>query len=149
MIHPRHILVVCCLVRNAANDILLVHHKERGWELPQGGVEEGEDIVSAIHREVIEESGVTIKSARLAVIWSKVSDPSAIIHGFIADYSAGDLKPSDETPEVAWFDEEQARTMIEHPVNHDRLCDLIGFSGVVDFYCYATGPYRRIPNIVE
>ena len=41
-----------------------------------GQVEEGEDIVSSIKREVIEESGIDIKIKRLSAVYSGVSEPS-------------------------------------------------------------------------
>ena len=74
MPHPKHILVVSCLVQNSAGSVLLVKHKIRGWELPQGRVEEGEALIDALHREVLEETGVTITRPKLATIWSKLTE---------------------------------------------------------------------------
>ncbi|PLX98565.1 MAG: NUDIX hydrolase [Desulfuromonas sp.] len=148
MPHPKHILVVSCLVRNRENAILCVKHKNRGWEMPQGRVEEGEALIDALHREVHEETGMTIADPRLAVIWSKLSEPAALIHGFVAAVGGGDLTPSDETPEVAWLSEPAARERITHPVNRDRLHDLLAAEGrdggAVRFYSYTKRPYRRI-----
>ena len=145
MSHPRHILVVSCLVRNPDQTLLAVRHHLRGWELPQGRVEEGEDILTALHREVQEETGVSITVPRVAAIWSKLSAPAAVIHGFVADYASGALAPSAETPEVAWLSKAEALRRCEHPVNRDRLKDLLAFKETVRFYSYTTGPYRRIP----
>jgi 8-oxo-dGTP diphosphatase len=141
-----HLLVVSCLVRNLRGEILLVRHNRRGWELPQGRVEEGESLLSALHREVREETGVSIESPRLAGIWSKLSGPSALIHGFLADYVGGELTPSMETPEVAWFSETAARGLAEHPVNVDRIQTLLNYNGTVCFFTYATGPYQLQPD---
>jgi len=144
MPHPRHIVVVSGLVRGPDNTILAVRHKIRGWELPQGRVEEGEDLLSALHREVLEESGVVIGTPQLAAIWSKLSEPAALIHGFLAEYVSGALAPSAETPEVAWLTEDQARSRFEHPVNRDRLIDLLQSDQDVRIYRYTTGPYRKL-----
>jgi 8-oxo-dGTP diphosphatase len=145
MDHPRHILVVSCLVRNAQGDILLVRHRKRGWELPQGRVEEGEGLLAALHREVLEETGVTIMAPVAAAVWSKLTAPAALIHGFVAEY-AGTPIPSAETPEVAWLPEAEARNRIEHPVNRDRLANLLSFDDRIRFYRYTTEPYRRLPD---
>lgn len=143
MSRPQHILVVSCLVRNPDKAILAVRHRLRGWELPQGHVEEGEALLTALHREVWEESGVSITAARMAAVWSKLSAPAAVIHGFVADYASGAPAPSAETPEVAWLSETEALSRFENPVNRDRLVDLLAFREIVRFYSYTTGPYRR------
>lgn len=140
--HPRHILVATCLVRNAAGEILLVRHHQRGWELPQGRVEEGEALLPALHREVLEETGIRIENPRLVNIWSKVSEPTAVIFCFHAAHSNGLPTPSEETPEVDWFDEKRARDRITHPVNRDRLLALLQAPGSPVFRSYMTNPYR-------
>ncbi len=142
MLQPKHILVVSCLIRNLENRLLLVKHHIRGWELPQGRVEEGEGLIFALSREALEETGVTISHAKLAVIWSKISAPSAMILCFTARYAYGELTPSDETPSVDWCTEEEAAQRITHPVNRDRINALLEFDGNLQFRSYATGPYR-------
>ncbi|HKI52088.1 MAG TPA: NUDIX hydrolase [Geothermobacteraceae bacterium] len=141
---PRHILVASCLVRNEANEILLVKHYQRDWELPQGRVENGEALLEGLHREVYEETGIRISAPRLATVWSKLSEPTAAIFCFCADYLSGELTPSEETPELNWFPEQQALAMITHPVNHDRVRALLSNPGVTEFMSYRTGPYLRV-----
>jgi 8-oxo-dGTP diphosphatase len=133
-------------VRNARRDILLVRHEKRGWELPQGRVEEGEALLAALHREVLEETGVTITAPQAAAVWSKLTAPPALIHGFVADFASGTPKPSTEPPEVAWFSERVALSRVDHPVTRDRLSDLLAFEGRVRFYSYTTTPYLRQPQ---
>ena len=45
---PLHSVVVGCLVRNEKNEVLLIRHQKRGWEIPQGRVEEGENLLDAL-----------------------------------------------------------------------------------------------------
>lgn len=142
--HPRHILVVSCLIRNDQKQILLVRHKKRGWELPQGRIEEGESLQTALHREVQEETGVKVHEPELALIWSKISAPAAKIFCFKSDYLSGELTTSDETPEVEWCSAEEAERRIDHQVNHDRLVTLLAHEGPLQFRSYTTGPYRVI-----
>ena len=138
----KHILVVSCLVRNVADQILLVRHRQRGWELPQGRVEEGEELLTALHREVLEESGIQLAVPRLAVIWSKLSEPGAVIFCFTAQYASGSPTVSEETPEVAWFDAGETLQQVSHPVNRDRLIALLEHEGDLQFRSYRTSPYR-------
>jgi len=142
MSQPRHVVVVSCMIRNAANEILMVKHHLRGWEIPQGRVEEREALIYALSREVLEESGVTICNAKPAIIWSKVSDPAAVIFCFTAQHSSGEPTPSEETPEVAWCPEAEVLQRITHPVNRDRIKALLEHDGGLQLRSYATGPYR-------
>ncbi len=139
---PKHIIVVSCLVRDAIEQVLLVRHHRRGWEMPQGKVEEGESLIEALRREVREETGVTIETGPLAAVWSKLSPPSALILGFLARYRSGELATSDECPEVGWFSAERALEQVTHPVNHDRLRTLLDFSGTIFYRSYTPDPYQ-------
>lgn len=103
-------------------------------------------MLAGLHREVHEETGVIIAAPRLAAIWSKCTSPSALIFGFIADYQSGELTESDETPAVAWCRADAATSRIEHPVNLDRLQELLDHSGPVSYLSYTTGPYCLTRN---
>lgn len=143
---PRHILVVGCVIRNDRGEVLLIRHHKRGWEIPQGRVEEGESLVDALHREVLEETGVRIDHGPLAGIWSKVTPPAALVLVFLGSYRSGELTPSDETPELGWFARDEALQMVTHPVTRDRLVTLLDHDGTTVFRSYATGPYRLLPQ---
>ncbi|WP_010097107.1 RNA deprotection pyrophosphohydrolase [Ornithinibacillus scapharcae] len=57
---PKHVWVIC----RYQDKWLLTKHKDRGLEFPGGKVEEGESAEEAAHREVMEETGGTIKTIR-------------------------------------------------------------------------------------
>ncbi len=141
MEHPKHIIVVGGLIRNDAGDILLIHHYKRGWEIPQGRVEEGEELMEAFHREVLEETGVEVAPLSLAAIASKVSPPSAVIFSFIARYAGGELRTSDESLEVKWVSETEALALVTHPVNRNRLETLLTAGEQTLFRSYSTSPF--------
>ncbi len=133
---PTHVVVVGALIRNDAREILLIRHPKRGWEIPQGRVEQGESLVDALHREVFEEAGVKINPGPLACVYSKVSPPTAVIFNFIAAYRSGALQTSEESLEVDWFSEQEALHVVTHPVNIERLQTLLNFSGTTLFRAY-------------
>ncbi len=142
MEHPRHVVVVGCLIRNRAGEVLLIRHPRRGWEIPQGRVEEGEDLIRAAHREVLEETGVEVSLGPLAAVWSMTASPASIIFNFLADYQGGELRPSEESLELGWFTAQEALRRVTHPVNLDRVKTLLGFSGSVVYRAYTPKPYQ-------
>lgn len=144
MEQPKHQVVAGCLVRNNSGELLLIRHHKRGWELPQGRVEEGESLTAGVCREVLEETGVEIELGALAAVYSKLTPPSAIIFNFLALYRAGEPTPSEESPEVGWFSPELALTQVTHPVNRERLVTLLGFSGQVLYRAYTVSPFALV-----
>lgn len=144
MEHPRHIIVVGALVRNSEGRLLLIRHHRRGWEIPQGRVEEGEGLLAALCREVREETGVEVEPGPLAAIHSKLTPPSALILTFLAAATGGKPTPSEESPEVGWFEEAEGLGLVTHPVNRQRLETLLAYQGRPFFVSYATNPFRIV-----
>jgi len=142
MDQPKHIIVVGCLVRNDTGQVLLIRHPRRGWEIPQGRVEEGEDLFAAARREVLEETGMTVEPGPLAAVWSKLTPPAALIFNFLATSREGTLRSSEESLEVAWFTDEEALRQVTHPVNRDRLQVLLDFDGRIVYRSYTPNPYQ-------
>ncbi len=139
---PLHTLVVGCLVHNENNEILLIRHHKRGWEIPQGRVEEGENLIDALHREVLEESGITIEKGPLAAVWSKVTAPPAVIFTFLGRYLSGDLTPTGDSAEARWIAPEKALEEVSNKVMKDRLEVLLNFNGSINYRSYTLKPYQ-------
>jgi 8-oxo-dGTP diphosphatase len=139
---PLHSVVVGCLVRNASNAVLLIRHHKRGWEIPQGRVEIGENLIDALHREVHEEAGVEIERGPLAAVWSMVSGPPAIIFTFLGRYKSGDLKTNGDSEEAGWFSESEAVEKVSGSVMRGRLTALLNFTGSPVYYSYSIRPYQ-------
>lgn len=148
MEQTKHLVVVGSLVRNAAAEVLLIRHHRRGWELPQGRVEEGECLVAALRREVREEAGVEIEPGALAAVYSKLSPPVAVVFIFLSSYLQGELTPSEESPELGWFSPARALALVTHPVNHDRLATALRYSGQVLYRAYTVSPFALVEDRV-
>lgn len=139
---PLHTLVVGCLVRNANDEVLLIRNHKRGWEIPQGRVEEGESLVEALHREVREEAGVEIEMGPLAAVWSKVALPPAVIFTFLGRYLSGDLATSGDSVEARWIAPAEAVEEVSNKVMKERLQVLLNFDGTINYRSYTLKPYQ-------
>src|SRR5215510_6377500 len=143
-IHPMHIVAVGGLVRNPADKVLLVKSPRRGWEFPGGQVERGETLITALEREVMEEAGVRVRVGALAGIYTNVTPPTRVIFGFLCEWISGEPRTSAEAIEAGWFSVGDATILVTHPLDVDRLRDLIEFAGRPVYRAYTGEPYRVI-----
>jgi NAD+ diphosphatase len=88
------------------DEILLAHNKgfkNNMYSLIAGFVEAGEDLESAVKREVFEEIGIKIKNIRYfeSAPWSF---PNSLMAGFFAEYESGVIKvDGNEIMDADWF----------------------------------------------
>ena len=148
MEYPKHIVATGSLITNKNNQILLVKTKRRGWEMPGGQVEEGEDIISALKREVLEEAGVTIKIKKSAAIYSSVSAPSKVIVDFISEYESGDVKAANEILQASWFTPEDAVLQIKSEPMLYRIKWLLENNDKIRHASYSKDPFRVISESI-
>lgn len=149
MNYPRHIVATASLVLNKEGKILLVKTERRGWEMPGGQVEEGEDVLSALKREVLEESGVSINILKLSAFYSSVDEPSKVIFDFISEYVGGVPKKDDvETLDVGWFSKEEALENVKHDAMKYRLQWLLKDRGGIRYAAYSKDPFVLIAETV-
>lgn len=152
MVFPTHIVAAGAMVTNEKGEVLLVKNPRRGWEFPGGQVENGEDLIQAVTREVKEEAGVDIKVISLAGVYSNTKSylgwdnktfvPTKVIFDFIAEYIDGELKTSEESIEVGWFEKDQVMDLITEPYIRDRMNDMLEYKGKITYRVYASRPYE-------
>ncbi len=142
MDHPKHIVAVSGLVSHPNGDILLIRGPRRGWEFPGGQVEEGENLIEALQREILEETGVTASIGALVGIYSNIKPPTKVMFGFLGDYVRGELTTSDESLETEWVARNTALQRVSNPAIYDRMKDKLNFSGRIIYRVYTTHPYQ-------
>jgi glycerol-1-phosphatase len=106
---------VSAVIFDGEGRILLQQRTDNGlWGLPGGAVEFGESVVAALHREVVEETGLTIEIDRLIGVYSHpdhhqiMTYPDGNVFHFVSTCFAcrptgGTLTLGDETSGLAWF----------------------------------------------
>ena len=149
---PTHIVAAGALVTNQKNEVLLVKNPHRGWEFPGGQIENGEDLIQGVSREVFEESGIEIKVDKLVGVYSNTKSyigwdnktfvPTKVIFDFLATAIGGSLKISEESVEVGWFDRDVVLDMISEEWIVDRMKDMLEFDGQLIYKVYSSRPYE-------
>ena len=134
-----HFVSVAGLVRNSRGQILLVNSPRRGWEYPGGMVEPGESLQDALHREILEESGATVRITGFFGV-SKNIQKDTVNLDFLCEYVSGAPRISAESTEVAWFSPEDALEAVTFPLIRHRLTNMLAAAGKM--YCLG---FRREP----
>ena len=147
---PSHGLAAAGVVRNKAGEILLIKNIRRGWEFPGGLVEQGENVIDALKREIKEESGVDIRVGELFCASSntcsypgyngvKVVLPKLILD-FICEYEGGEPQVTDESLETRFVPESEVLGMMTTPVYIERFRTYLEYDKRPFYLSYKTKP---------
>jgi 8-oxo-dGTP diphosphatase len=98
--YSQHIVTVAGLFFDRHHQILLVKVPRRGWELPGGQVEKGEDLIEATTREVLEESSCMVAVEKLAGIYTNPAPPEKVMFVFVGKHVHGEPNANNESTDA-------------------------------------------------
>jgi ADP-ribose pyrophosphatase YjhB (NUDIX family) len=151
MNYPMHVVSVGGLIVNVEDKVLLVKSPQRGWEIPGGQVEIGENLKEALIREVKEEAGIDIEVEKLLMITSNIGKGVQTQHSslnntivntcFSGRAISGELTTSEESLEVGWFSRDEVLDLIGMDFMRDRAKYMLNFDGRVVYLVFSRDPY--------
>ncbi len=131
---------VCAIILDEENRVLLEHRRDFGlWLLPGGACELGESVLEALHREVLEETGLCVESAALMALntgprfdvtypnGDQVQNFSAVFH--VSRWSGALAHDDTESHGVKWWP--LAQLPLLAPDAAERLSDFLSWQGSV------------------
>ena len=145
--YPQHIVTVSGLFYNRCHQILLAKVPRRGWELPGGQVERGEDLIGALVREVLEESSCVVDVERLASIYTNPAPPEKVMFVFVGKHVSGEAKANHESLDAGWFTVREALKIVTFPSNAAKLRDALCSQERLIYRVYTTRPYKILKEI--
>lgn len=148
---PTHIVAVDGIIENDSGEILLVKNRHRQiYTVPGGQVEIGENLIDALKREVMEETGTQIEVGKMICVSSNTgvhqgyngydTVPTKVMFGFTGKYIDGELKTSDETSEVLWVKREKVLNYITSPHLVERFKAFLSDNSGTLYLEYVTNP---------
>lgn len=148
---PLHIVAVLGYVENNNNEILLVKtHREGEWVFPGGQVENGENLIDGVIREVKEESGIDVKVSKLVGIFSNTAQykghsgvdivPTKLMMDFVCEPTGGEFTANPETSESRWIKKDKVLDFVTAPALRTRFESYLEYNGNVNYKEYITKP---------
>jgi 8-oxo-dGTP pyrophosphatase MutT (NUDIX family) len=117
----------------ARRRVLLTRRADNGeWCLPGGAMEAGESVEEACVREFYEETGLIVRPVRLVGVYSNrdllIEYPDGnriqmVVLHFEVEWQSGEMKLSQETLEIGFFDLEQIQHMKLLGHHYQRILD--------------------------
>lgn len=138
--YPRQPCVAVGAVVFNAGRVLLVRRghppSQDLWAIPGGSVKLGETLQAAAQREIMEETGLSIRAREPVFSFDYIETDEDgrvrfhyVIVDLAAEYIAGDLKAGDDAAEARWILPAQLKTLAVNATTRQLLKEHFGFGG--------------------
>lgn len=138
MKYPKHPEVAVGAIVFKDGRVLLVKRSkppsEGRWAIPGGGVNLGETLREAARREIMEETGVSIRAGDPVFTFDVVEKDDSgrirfhyVIVDLAAEYVSGDPVPADDATDAAWVSPDELGGLDVSPPTRRLLKDLYAF----------------------
>lgn len=122
---------VKALITNEADEILVVNERGTGWDLPGGGLDWGEDAISALQRELREELGCSadINTQPIMIAPSNIDSQNQHVLWIVyrAEVDPAHITSTDEVQDTRFM------TLEEFRANEEKY-DGIDWDSPTDFW---------------
>ncbi len=145
-----HIVAGAGVVVNDNDEILMVKTYNAGWVFPGGQVEVGENVIDAVKREIMEETGIEVEVGEVFCISSNTGKypgyngvkevPTKVMLDFICKAKDGTPRPSDENSESVFVSREKVLERIQAPNIIERYKAYLEYTGRPVYLEYVTKP---------
>lgn len=148
--YPVHIVASGGFVLNSKNQVLMLKSpRYDDWEFPGGQIEESETIPHGLEREILEETGIIVKTKSLIGVYSNIRTPSIVMLDFLCEYVSGNPQPSNESSDVKWVNQEDALKLVKRESIYKRLKNMLEFDGAINYIAYLVDPNIKGLNYQE
>lgn len=122
-------LAVKGIIRNTEGKILVLRrsdeddHKPGVWETPGGGIDHEQAPQEALTREILEETGLSVRVKEPFNVFTFRKDTGEFKVGitFLCDWVSGDVELSHEHSEYRWIDAREFATLESVPSLHEEI----------------------------
>jgi 8-oxo-dGTP diphosphatase len=106
IVRPQYQVAAGAIIFNEQGQLLLCKHtyrRQHPWGMPGGGIHFGEDPAEAVQRELREETGLLVQSARLLQVENS-NEARRVVVTYLCTGVSGTFIPSDEVSAIRYFD---------------------------------------------
>lgn len=131
------------VVIDANGRILLTLSKDRGWEPPGGFTEPNESLISALKREILEESAYEVRVLRLTGIYRCTREMPILSFCFLCNPDKLTDHQVEESLSVRWVNISQIESFVSYMPHLLRIKDALEMSpSMLVLREYEIDPYR-------